>query len=80
MNKVYTNKNTSLTEWTVMAGKIMWDNGVRDMPRPLAAQHAYELGYTPQSWAREVRDSLILKRQNALFRKNNPYGSSPDLI
>lgn len=56
-NKVYTCKNTPFAEWfDISKEKLDREYPGVPMPPALGIKHCYELGYTPDSWVREVSD------------------------
>jgi hypothetical protein len=72
-NLVYTNKSVNFVDWCQEAQRRF---KLLDMERfdefTLAPKHAYELGYTPDSWAREVRDKNVRAQRIKDFKKFNP--------
>ena len=72
-NLVYTNRTVNFATWCTEAqdkfklvGLPPFDESI------LAAKHAYELGYTPDSWAREMNDRIERSTRAKMFRKFNP--------
>jgi hypothetical protein len=72
-NLVYTNKSVNFVDWCQEAQRRF---KLLEMDRfdefALAPKHAYELGYTPDSWAREVRDKNVRSQRVKDFKKFNP--------
>lgn len=70
---VYTNKSVNFKEWCEQAQERFKFLGVPAFDdAALRAKHAYELGYTPDSWAREVQDSNKRAKRVAEFKLFNP--------
>lgn len=56
---VFTNKTVDFKAWCKQAQERFRALGMKPFDEgTLRAKHAYELGYTPDSWAREVNDGL----------------------
>lgn len=70
---VYTNKTVNFDTWCEQAQERFQFLGLPafDQTR-LNALHAYELGYTPDSWAREVSDSGKRTARIKSFKAHNP--------
>lgn len=70
---VYTNKSVNFKDWCEQAQERFQFLGMLPFDESrLNAKHAYELGYTPDSWAREVNDSTKRAKRVADFKFNNP--------
>lgn len=70
---VYTNRTVSFVHWCDEVQKKFKLMGASSMDEnSLAAKHAYELGYTPDSWVREVSDKLARRNRVNEFKKFNP--------
>jgi hypothetical protein len=75
MNKrlVYTTGKVNFVDWCQEAQRKFKLIGLEPFDEfTLAPKHAYELGYTPDSWAREVQDSVKRSTRIKEFRKFNP--------
>lgn len=70
---VYTNRTVNFIDWCQQAQQKfeLVELGSFD-ENSLAAKHAYELGYTPDSWAREVKDKTARAQRIKEFKKFNP--------
>ena len=56
---VFTNKTVDFMTWCSQAQERFTALGMKPFDeKTLRAKHAYELGYTPDSWAREVGDGI----------------------
>lgn len=72
-NIVYTNKTVNFVDWCQQAQQKFKLVGLDRFDEfALAPKHAYELGYTPDSWAREVRDKTVRAQRVKEFKKFNP--------
>jgi hypothetical protein len=72
-NLVYTNRTVNYVDWCQEAQRRFKAIGLDRFDEfTLAPKHAYELGYTPDSWAREVQDSIKRSTRIKEFRKFNP--------
>lgn len=70
---VYTNKSVSFQSWCEQTQERFQFLGMLPFDESrLNAKHAYELGYTPDSWAREVQDSNKRAKRVAEFKLFNP--------
>lgn len=62
---VYTNRTVDFKTWCVQAQERYLALGMQPFDeKALGTKHAYELGYTPDSWAREVGDSIKRRARN----------------
>lgn len=72
-NLVYTNKTVNFVDWCQQAQQKFKLVGLERFDEfALAPKHAYELGYTPDSWAREVKDKTERTQRVKEFKKFNP--------
>jgi hypothetical protein len=72
-NIVYTNKSVNFVDWCQEAQRRFKVIGLERFDEfTLAPKHAYELGYTPDSWAREVKDKIARATRIKEFKKFNP--------
>lgn len=72
-HNVYTNRKVNFVDWCQEAQRKFKLIGLDRFDEfSLAPKHAYELGYTPDSWAREVQDKMIRAKRIAEFKKFNP--------
>ena len=72
-NKVYTNRSVSFAAWCNEAQDKFKLVGLAPFDESqLAPKHAYELGYTPDSWAREMQDRFSRAARVMEFKKFNP--------
>lgn len=72
-NLVFTNRTVNFIDWCQEAQRRFKAIGLERFDEDkLASKHAYELGYTPDSWAREVQDSVKRSARVKAFRKFNP--------
>lgn len=70
---VYTNKTVSFTDWCREAQQKFKLVSLEPFDEfTLAPKHAYELGYTPDSWAREMKDRTNRSKRIKEFKKFNP--------
>ena len=70
---VYTNKSVNFKDWIQQAQERFQFLGMPPFDESrLQVKHAYELGYTPDSWAREINDSAKRAKRVADFKLNNP--------
>lgn len=70
---VYTNRTVNFVDWCQEAQRRFKVVGLDRFDEfKLAPKHAYELGYTPDSWAREVKDQVARARRVKEFKKFNP--------
>ena len=71
-NLVYTNRTVNFADWCGEAQDKFKLVGLPPFDETiLAAKHAYELGYTPDSWAREMNDRIIRSARAKEFKKFN---------
>lgn len=62
---VYTNKTVDFKSWCYHAQERFSFHGMVPFDeKALGTKHAYELGHTPDSWAREVDDSIKRRARN----------------
>ena len=72
-NVVYTNRSVNFVDWCQEAQRKFKLVGSEPFDEfSLAPKHAYELGYTPDSWAREVKDKTDRAKRVKDFKKFNP--------
>ena len=72
-NLVYTNRTVNFVDWCQQAQQKFKLIGLDRFDEfTLAPKHAYELGYTPDSWAREVKDKTERATRIRNFKKFNP--------
>lgn len=72
-NMVYTNRSVNFGTWCQEAQSKFKLVGLEPFDESiLAAKHAYELGYTPDSWAREMQDRFARSARVKEFKKFNP--------
>ncbi len=70
---VYTNRTVNFVDWCQEAQRRFKVIGLEPFDEfTLAPKHAFELGYTPDSWAREVKDKTARARRIREFKKFNP--------
>lgn len=70
---VYTNRKVNFVDWCQEAQRKFKLVGLEPFDEfALAPKHAYELGYTPDSWAREVNDKQARATRVKEFKKFNP--------
>lgn len=70
---VYTNRTVNFVDWCQEAQRKFKLVGLDRFDEfTLAPKHAFELGYTPDSWAREVKDKTDRARRIKEFKKFNP--------
>jgi len=70
---VYTNRTVNFVDWCQEAQRKFKVVGLEPFDEfTLAPKHAFELGYTPDSWAREVKDKTDRARRIKDFKKFNP--------
>lgn len=69
---VYTNKTVDFKTWCEQAQERFQFLEMAPFDESaLRPKHAYELGYTPDSWAREVKDSGQRNARVASFNAHN---------
>ena len=72
-NVVYTNRSVNFADWCNEAQSKFKLVGLEPFDEAtLAPKHAYELGYTPDSWAREMQDRFTRANRVKEFKKFNP--------
>ena len=72
-NFVYNNRTVNFWDWCQEAQRRFKAIGLERFDEfNLAPKHAYELGYTPDSWAREVQDQNARAKRVREFKKFNP--------
>lgn len=70
---VYTNRTVNFVDWCREAQRRFKVVGLDRFDEfTLAPKHAFELGYTPDSWAREVKDKTDRAKRVKDFKKFNP--------
>jgi hypothetical protein len=70
---VYNNRTSNFVDWCQEAQRCFKALGLDRFDEVnLAPKHAYELGYTPDSWAREVQDQTARAKRVREFKKFNP--------
>ncbi len=70
---VYTNRTVNFVDWCQEAQRRFKVIGLEPFDEfTLAPKHAFELGYTPDSWAREVKDKTTRAKRIREFKKFNP--------
>lgn len=70
---VYTNRTVNFVDWCQEAQRRFKVVGLEKFDEfTLAPKHAFELGYTPDSWAREVKDKTVRSQRVKDFKKFNP--------
>ncbi len=72
-NFVHNNRTVNFVDWCQETQRRFKLLGMEKFDEfTLAPKHAYELGYTPDSWAREVRDKNARTQRIKDFKKFNP--------
>jgi hypothetical protein len=72
-NVVYNNRTVNFWDWCQQAQQKFKLVGLERFNEfTLAPKHAYELGYTPDSWAREMKDRFLRAKRVREFKKFNP--------
>lgn len=70
---VYNNKTVNFKAWCEQAQERFQFLELAPFDESaLRPKHAYELGYTPDSWAREIKDSNQRTARVASFNTHNP--------
>jgi len=70
---VYNSKTVNFKTWCEQAQERFKFLGMAPFDESaLRPKHAYELGYTPDSWAREVDDSAKRADRIKSFKVHNP--------